>query len=307
MLKGLLKFADSLAAFVILGPALAAMVSTLHAADGDPASTPLTSSTPARGAILLLLSFLAASALGLVSGRVFSRGRGIWIAGLTLFWVSLATATVRQVLGDADGPAALTPLILEAVVLIPLAGLFAVLVEALSPISGEERGHPHQPSLPALGFGAVRSIFEPRSFLPSLVAAIVAAGIVGWLAAITPYKGQALFAAFLGGIAAGFAPGFAASHGHHERPPSLVPAVLALPVVAVISLVIVKFTAGNTGLLAQVRAIASESPGQLFALGRIMPLDWLAGGMIGVPVGANWAASMMDRHGHGAEGHAKPA
>ena len=193
MLKGLLKFADSLLAFVVLGPALAAVVSSLHAADGDPASTPLTSSTPVRGAVLLLAAFIAASALGLVSGRVFSRGRGIWIAGLALFWVSLATANVRQALGDPDGPAALTPLLLEAAVLIPLAALFSVLGEALSPISGEERGHPHQPTLPAPGLGAVRSMFEPRTFWPSLVAAIVAAGVVGWLAAITPYKGQALF------------------------------------------------------------------------------------------------------------------
>jgi hypothetical protein len=33
-----------------------------------------------------------------------------------------------------------------------------------------------------------------------------------------------------------------------------------------------------------------------FTLARIMPLDWIAGILIGVPVGASWAASMVQKH-----------
>lgn len=305
MLKGLLKFADSLLAFAVLGPALAALFATLRAYDGEAHTTPLTCATPLRGGLYLVAAFVAAAALGLTSGRVFSRGRGIWIAGLTLVWVSLAGANVRQLLGDLDGPTNLVPLIFEAVLLIPLTALFAALVEATSPISGDEQGQPGHPSLPPLGFDGIRAALEPRTFLACLAAAVVAASVVGWLAAITPYKGQALFAAFLGGIAAGWASAFAASTSHHGRPSSLIPAVISLPLVAALTFLFLKFSA-NGAVIAQTRAIASESGNQLFALGRILPLDWLAGGLLGVPVGANWAASMVDRHHH-ADAHARTA
>jgi hypothetical protein len=303
MLKGLLKFADSLAAFVVVGPLLAALFSTLRAFDGDPRTTPLTCSTPLRGGALLVLTFAAASALGLISGAFFGRGRGIWIAGLTLVWPAFAGANIRQLLGDPDGPTNLVPLIFEALLLVPLTLVFAAAVEMISPISGEEQGAPGHAPIPPAGLDGVKTVFQGRTFFACLAAAIVAAGVVGWLAAISPAKGQALFAAFLGGIAAGWASSFAASTGPHTRPPSLIPPALALPVVSLATFLLLKLTAGNA-VTDQTRAIGSELPSQLFGLGRILPLDWLAGGLLGVPVGANWAVSMVERHHHP---EAKPA
>jgi hypothetical protein len=33
----------------------------------------------------------------------------------------------------------------------------------------------------------------------------------------------------------------------------------------------------------------------MFTLSWIAPLDWIAGGLIGVPLGVSWAASLIDK------------
>ena len=42
--------------------------------------------------------------------------------------------------------------------------------------------------------------------------------------------------------------------------------------------------------------VADMYAGELFALARPAPLDWIAGGFIGVAIGISWAGSMIDRH-----------
>ena len=292
MPKGLVKILDLLAAFAIVGPLSAFLLGSLRAADGDTATTPLSASNPARGALYLVVCFVLVGAVGLFSGRLVTRGRGICMVGLALMWAASATANVRQLFGDADSASTLTPLLLESLLLIPLVLATTLLIEALSPVASDEQGIPFGPSLPPPGFSGVRSSFVPGQFFASLAAAVVAAGLVGWLVAINSTKGQAIFAAFLGGIAAGCAS--AAAARSTGRPASLIPAAVALPLVAALTLLYLKFSSGGS-LAPQTRAIASELPNQLFALGRILPLDWVAGGLFGVPVGATWAAAMVER------------
>jgi hypothetical protein len=292
MPKGFVKVVDTLAAFAVLGPLTAWLLTTLRAPDGDPATTPLTSSAPLMGAALLVAAFLLTGFVGVVSGRMVTRGRGLCMVGFGLMWTTSVTANARQLLGDADAASALNGLILEAVLLIPLIALTGLIIEAVSPVSAEEQGLHHGPSLPPPGLAGIREGFVPGQFIASLAAAVVAAGVVGWIVAINTTKGQAIFAAFLGGIAAGFAASAAARSQH--KTPSLLPPVLALPVVALLTVLYLKFTASQT-IIPQTRAVASESINQLFALGRILPLDWAAGGLFGVPIGASWAASMVEK------------
>lgn len=292
MPKGFVKVVDTLAAFAVLGPLSAWLLAMLRAPDGDPATTPLTSATPAMGALLLIAAFVLTGLVGVVSGRWVTRGRGVCMVGFALMWTTSVTANARQLLGDVDAQSALNGLLLEAAFLIPLVVLVGLLIEAISPVSSEEQGLQHGPSLPPPGFSGVREHFSPAQFAASFAAAAVAAGAVGWLIAINTTKGQAIFAAFLGGIAAGFAAAAAARSNHKHS--TLLPAIAALPVVALVTVLYLKFFAAGS-IIPQTRAVASETVQQLFALGRILPLDWAAGGLFGVPIGASWAASMVER------------
>lgn len=296
MTRSFIKYAGYFAAFAVVGPVASWLLSTLRAVDGDPHTTPLTAATPAEGIVKLLLVILIAMGIAVLVGRFASRGAGI-VAGSCIFlWAALATGNVRQVLGDADAHSALLPLALESLILLGGLALISVVVECLSPLVPEERGQASGPVIPPAGFAGLKAMFEPRVFLASLAAAFIAAGIVGWLASITPYKGQSIFAAFLGGLAAGWASSSAAGAAHHrDRPPSLIPAILALQLVAAATFLYLKASTGAS-LIDMTRAIGSNASSQLFSLGRIMPLDWAAGGLLGVPVGASWAASMVEHH-----------
>jgi hypothetical protein len=298
MYKGLLKFADAMLAFALVGPLLAWSIGSLRAHDGDPRTTPLSSAEPAKGAAILALCVLAAGAVGVVSGRFFTRGRGVCIAGVCLAWAAFATGNIREVLGDPDGAAAVSRLLVEALILVPLVAVVALAIEAFSPVSAEELGHPHGPSFPPPGLAGIGRGMTVKSFAAALFAALAAAGVVGGLVAINPLKGQTLFAAFLAGIAGGWASGFAQTNTHSKDgglapPPSLVPALLAVAIVGIIGMGYV-MTVG-TSVVAGVRTIEAVGGGGLFGFGRILPLDWVAGGIFGVPVGTAWAASMIDR------------
>ncbi len=295
MPKGLVKFLDTFVAFALAGPFAAYLLNTLRAADGDSATTPLSSSEPVKGALFLVAIFGIVTHVGLFSGRLVTRGRGVCMVGFALMGASLATANVRQLLGDADSAAALTPLLLESALLLPLVLLPVLLIEAISPVAPDEQGVPHGTTLPAPGLAGIREAFVPSQFLASLAAAAVAAGVVGWLVAINTTKGQSIFAAFLGGLAAGCAS--VAASKSPNRPASLIPAAVALPIVAFATFLYLKLTASGS-ITPQTRAIGSELPNQLFALGRVLPLDWVAGGLFGVPIGATAAASMIERPKH---------
>jgi len=69
-----------------------------------------------------------------------------------------------------------------------------------------------------------------------------------------------------------------------------------LMVVAVAGPVIATFV--HAGTLGPTRAAVS---GKLFALARPMPLDWIAGAFVGIPLGLWWAGSLIERESVKAE------
>jgi hypothetical protein len=294
MSKELFKWIDSMAAFFFVGPLAAWIVhARLRAPDGDPATTPLTSASPVLGFAVLVLAAALAMGMGVAAGKVFTRGRGYTIAGIVLAWVAWIGGTSLDLLGKGENPSVPYLLAAEGLGAGVLVVLIAIMIEGFSPVAPEEAGPPHQSPLAPLGVrGAIGSMCTPHAFQAAALAA-VSAGLLGGLAAFTTGRGQAIAAGMIGGIAAGAASHLMLVTREHSRPPSLVPGILGVVLLATAAPLIASFYHGQD-LDGAARAVDSVYRGQLLGIARLLPLAWLAGGLLGVPIGAGWAVAMLD-------------
>jgi hypothetical protein len=118
----------------------------------------------------------------------------------------------------------------------------------------------------------------------AILAGVIAAAAAGWLIAAVPMKGQAVFAAIFAGIAAA-----AAGRLVDYRLPL---AVFFVPIV------ILAIVSPLTGLYLGVKSggiVATSYIQALTPLANITPLDWIAGGFLGIPLGAAWTTSMVEK------------
>ena len=268
---GTLRWAIYLLAALALGPLAGALIAALRAPDGGADATPLVSTAPVLGAVLALAAAAIALLPGLASAYLVDPKAGMIAAGLVLAWPAYRSGTVPGLLsGGADG--VLPRLAAEGL----LVGALAVGIAAAIERAGRRLGPPPAVKGPPIG-----------SLLPALAAAVIAGSAAAWAIAQTPMTGQAFAAAVLGGVAAG-----AAAHLVDPRVPLSVVAgaVAALAVLGPLS-----------GLLSG-DAVMAARMGSLFPLAHVTPLHWAAGGLIGVPMGVAWAASMMEKKAEGKAG-----
>jgi len=124
----------------------------------------------------------------------------------------------------------------------------------------------------------------------ALAAAAVGAAIGAWFVGAEMVKGQMFAAAVVAGLLAAVAGRLSSQ--------SISPVWFfgGLMVVAVAGPVIATFV--HAGTLGPTRAAVS---GKLFALARPMPLDWIAGAFVGIPLGLWWAGSLIERESVKAE------
>jgi len=308
MSKGLFKWVDSLLTLLVLGPIAYFAVATLRAPDGDPFTTLLTSATPLRGAALGLLVIGLAFAAALLSGTLFGRGRGLCMAGLVAGWAAWAGGSVRHVLGDPDAPAAPSLLIAELLLLIGLVVPAVIMVELRSSIPGEELGRPELPaSKPPSSVDFFSALKNPTSTI-GIGASAAACGLLVFILAFSGIKGQSLFAVIVGGVGAGAAFGLVWSSREAARDDAihapLLPPILAVFLVALVGAVATKFVpVSDLHLLARavgadgISGSVSNKPA-LLSLSSVMPLEWVAGALLGVPLGATWSTSMVDKGVH---------
>lgn len=288
-----LRWAFILGALLVVGPAVAALTQSLRGADGGPDATLLASASPMWGAFVGVVALLAAFLFALPAGVLFGPRLALALAGFIIGWATWTTGTVDDLIRAARGGSPYPALIAEAAIYAILGTLLAIALVGLS----REAPHGDRAALPAGAAGLRQSLRElpTRSGLVGLAVAVAAGGFIARLVAIEPLKGQTVFAAFLAAIAGGAAARLAAGSIKESPPAAPIAAFAAMCVLAVGSPVLGAVRAGTP-----VELLAASDAGALPALSLVLPLDWLAGALLGVPVGLAWAASLIDSDGSSA-------
>lgn len=265
-----------------VGPAASFFLLPLRASDGSLAATPLVCAEPMVGLGRGLIAMLIALAMGLLACRIAGFRSALSAVGLVLAWMAWRTGDVDQLIRSAGSAAPLRALAVEGAIFGTMAVVLgAVLASVGRMVEAVEEGD--------IGTGSVlakiglRPAGGGRALMIFVPLAIVAGGAAAWVVAATPIKGQAVFAAVLGGVAV-------AAVGRLVDP-RMALAVMLLPiaVLATISPLMGQVLASSAGV------VAESYRGSLFPLAHVTPLDWLAGGFLGIPLGAAWATSMVDK------------
>jgi hypothetical protein len=288
MMQVTLKWIVVLAALFAAGPLAASFVSHLTLVDGGHAASLFTDGSFARGLLAGVLVLALATVMGIASGRLVARDMGLTAAGLVIAWAAWRFSTVDRAASRIGGQGMLTVLAIEGLVV----GLAGVAMAAAIGATSRER----QPRAAIVGAmmneGALGEDVPRSAMLFSGLLGLLVGGSCVWVVAVEALKGQCVMAAVTGGIACGAASQLYAST-RRVRLGILVP-MLAMALLAGVSPLITRSIHGQSIVL-------DAMAGRLFPLGKLGPLDWLAGALLGVPIGLAWANSMLEKEPSGVQ------
>ncbi len=272
MPKAILRWIIYFGAVLAVGPIAGATTAWLRGPDGGTEATPLVSVSPVLGLGAGMLGVFLALCVGLVGARAVGVKAGMSAAGLVLAWAAWRTGTVDQIIRANHSGRVLLP---RRTAGVGVALLLARLGTADHHDGSEGRLDAEQGPR---AFG-----LDTKHLAGPIAAGLVAGGAVAWAVAQTPLKGQAVAGAIIGSI-------FAAAAGR------LVDYRAALPTLAIpIALLAVLGPLSGTVMGASPDLLVGGRNGALFPLANILPLDWIAGGLLGIPLGVAWAGSVMEK------------
>lgn len=254
-------------AALVAGPIAGRLVEMSQAADGARAATALISASPVMGIILYGAAFVIAGLVGVAAARVAPLGVAMPAAGLVLAWVAWRTARIDDVLRLTHESGSFWTLAIEGLL---MAGAGIAIGAFILRASRRLKAEP--------GDG----LFSGQT-LAGAGAGMAAGAMAAWLIARSDEVGQTFAAAIAAGVAVTVV----------GRIVSVRAPLLAF--VAVGSLLAFAGPAAG-GIANGAEAVRDAYAGTLIPLARVMPIDWIAGILIGVPIGASWAAAMVHKH-----------
>ncbi len=268
MKQTLIRWSIVAVAALVAGPIAGRLTGMLRAPDGGPDATALLSSSPLLGILATLAAVLLAAAYGFAAARFLNFKWGMLCAGLIVAWAAWNSGRADAIIRRVQAPSALWALAAEGLVL----GVLGVIATYFITRASDPR---------AAGDGADN---DTRS--DSVKAAGVGV-LVGGLAAIAVARSEMVGQTFAAAVTAG-AVGTLVGRivGHRACVPA---SMLICPALAFLGPVVAAIFHGAGLRDALYR-------GELFALARVMPLDWVAGTLIGTAVGVSWAGGMIEKH-----------
>lgn len=252
-----------------LGPALTIPLAGVRGGDGGPDATFLLNDSLARGLVGLVVTVGVAGLVGVAAARFLGVNAGLGAMAMALIAPAMRLGELVPILRWAE-PGAFRTLAFEGLLLALIGAAVAVLLERAS----HARAHGSCDARPARLLSIDSAI--------ALGVALAAGAVAAWVIAREPTKGQAIFA----GVAAGIGGGAAARLVAIRAP--LASIALGVMLVAALGPILGMTLGGGDALRA-----AYEQ--RLPALANPIPLDWLAGSMLGLPLGLTWAASVIEK------------
>lgn len=286
-LRNSLHWAIGLAAVLAVGPLAARLLFRITDARGDHLSSILASNHKGRALAGLALVLLGSLVVGRIARVIGGAGLALMCAGLVLGWGAFAFGSVEEAIRGTHASSFFPLLAAEGFVLCLLAALLAMHLAAptmRTPLENE--GADALPSkLTALGhFIRVRKASGVATLAQCVVVSAIVAAAVTALCSISALRGQTIFAAFVGAVLAGVAAQVTAAAGSARISPA-VPA-LGVALAALVAPFIAMSMHGAS-------LVPDTLAGNLTWIGRPLPIDWAAGGLLGVHVGMGWAGATL--------------
>lgn len=252
-----------------LGPALTLAMGGVRGGDGGTDATFLLSASAPSGIFAMALILVVAGGVGVAASRLLGINAGLGAFAMTLIAPAMRLGELVPILRWAESPGAFRVMAIEGVILAIAAAFAALLIERVSR-SSHELQKADAPKLLSMDSAIAMGV------------ALAAGALAAWVIAREPTKGQSIFA----GVAAGIGGGAAGRIVAIRAP--LAALALGVMLVGVLGPVLGMVLAGSDALRA-----AYEM--RLPALSHPIPLDWLAGSMLGLPLGLSWAASVIEK------------
>lgn len=273
MMQALLRWVMPLGGLLIVGPLAGMCTAGLRLADGSDRATLLVSTSPMLGLVLGAIAIGLAAVVGMAAARLINASYGFFSAGLTLAWAAWGTGDLDAIVRSYQAATPLWRLAAEGAIVGAMGvGACWLILKAAKPHGHTDVAHEGENQWMLRGRG--------------LAACLVAAGAAGWLFAPESLKGQTFAAAAFGGMFGAVALKMTA-RGLTPLMVFVGVAVLATAGPAVASF----YYAPASGF---VKAVYAGAPGGALPLVRILPLDWLAGALVGVPIGLSWGGAMTE-------------
>jgi len=262
----LARWMTLLAALLIVGPVIGFLTDRIAPIPGSVHGTAIVSASPAVGVAIVVGCIVLATIIGCIGSRMISVGHGLTCAGVALAWSAFRSGHLLDLSRAVDPGALGTRLALEGAII----GI-ATLAGAILIIRSGPKSTPSM--LEGMTSGAS---------IGSMAATTTIGLVVAMLIAQDDKVGQT-FAAAVAGSAVGAAAARTLVNGAPRGA-----ALVAIPL--------------GAALCPAVGFALSPHPmdsailgGSVHALARIMPIDWCAGALIGIPFGLSWAGSMIEK------------
>lgn len=292
-IRNALHWAIGLAAVLAVGPLAARLLSTIVDARGDHLVSLVSSVSPVKALLGVLVLFAGMLFVGRVGRLIGGVSLALLCAGLVAGWGAYGFGTVEEALRATHTGSFFPLLAVEGLLLTLLAALLTAHLAAPAMHDAHEASDAakgtEKRKLPLLS-SLVR--MRASSGLGVMLQCVVVAGIVGAavaaLCSTSTLRGQTLFAAFAGAVAAGVAAQVTAAAGSARISPAV--PVLGMALAALAGPII-------TILMHGANLVPQTFSGNLTWIGRVLPIDWAAGAILGAHVGMGWAGATLAQAG----------
>ena len=251
--------------------AQAAPYLTMESGAASPAA--LQAQSPAGAVIAVLICMALATVIGAVAGRMVNAVVGMFVIGAGMFVLDGRLDTIRAIAFANTGSSSRAPLVLLAIE----AAIWAADVLGVS-LAVFKIGGPLRDVQPDADGRTPHPLFSLEAMKSAGAGIIVLFAVV--IIGLSPMKGQMIGATFVGGMLAGLV---ARLVSPHVQPVLVFASTILFGAIGyVVAMAMLKMPLDAA-------YVADALP----ALSRAMPLDYVAGALMGVAVGLGWARSFL--------------